>query len=878
MSHGVVNVNSAMNPEKTPINTHDPGFDAVVSFDGQRARLLGPTGSGKTLALLNRALRLAHRGEATLFVVAPPAAQPLRSLVVRGRRLGDGEISVHTWASLAAMIYVSSGGKRRILDRVTEEALLCDMVAVAADPSLAKRITAARRAYVESWLGFEELATHADAAEVADRWAFLNSVTEQFAGLCRARELIDQSTLMIEATHALRADAKGWQTRFPHVVLDDFESTTFAQYRLAVTFVGLPDPDLIEDDQSPETSRRSVVVAGDLGGPVWDGPAGAPWLAAADRHFCVDADLVLSGSSTHRRIEKPVEAVHVRHRALRGSAIVSELTRLFDAGFVSDEIAIIVAPGEAGRDLARSIQQSAARRQIRVNQAETVADDSVAAAVADAAHAIVNGLPLPDSIRTLGISESTSSLRPGDNAATLVFRLWQQVAPRLLRFDTADLPATEVRHPPHRTEALRALHLETSRALDQGMSDTEAIAQARQRSFRARGGVEIVSDFDARGRRWPVVIVAGFEEGVRPPHPRPIDYFDLEILNKPDLADQSARHQQALVEARRRAENLLARGERLSIAITAPEPGVLASRFIEGIPLRLASLSTTELRPVEVLDVSNNNRGFWEDRQIRGSASSLETFRNCPLEYTYKYVLNIATESGPQALVGTITHDVLEAFYHPAHADDRSPERLRQVFEARWSDDEFDYLAQASEYRATILTMLENVAQRHADEQPEVFDVERSFSIPLRGYTLSGKIDRIDIVGGDAEQGLSIIDYKTGKWQKGAGEESLQLGVYYLAARHDPELAAIGAPQSLALYFLKDDRYETQLVHPELEQDWTEIIVSTLAQIAQGEHRPSAEASCEYCSFGRVCPTQPEGRFVHISPSPLSSSPTHPRK
>lgn len=849
---------------KSAFPASNPAFDAVVAFAGGRARVTGPTGSGKTLALLTRAHRLARAGESSLFVAASPAVQSARSLIVRGQALRDAEISVHSWASLCALVYKTHGGQRRIIDRAVEADLLCTMLGQAKDSAIARRVTVARRAYVESWLGPGELASHAGAAGVGERWMLLHTVTEQFADLCRDRGFIDQSTVMIEATHALRTHSNEWRDRYPNIVFDDFESTSFAQYRLALTLTGLEVPGV----GVPGNSNRSIVISGDLEGPTWGGPTGAPWLASADQRFQIDADFALTITSTGET-SRSVEAIHVRHRALRGTAIVSELARLLEMGYESHEVAVIVSPGRAGRDLARSIHHAAARRQIPVYRSERIEDDPVAAALADAASAIISGASWPKSICALGISEQPASLNRNDSASTLLFQLWQLLSPRLLGLDHASQPATEVRRQPQRVEALRALHRETLRALDQGMSDTEAIAQARRSRYRRNGGVEIISDFDARGQRWPVVIVAGFEEGTRPPQPRPVDYFDLEILNGPDTPEQNTRHRDALVESRRRAENLLARGNRVAIAITAPEPGILASRFIEGVAQRQPSLDTTIIRPVEALSVSNNARGFWEDRKVRGSASSLDTFRNCPLEYTYKYVLNIATESGPQAMVGTITHDVLEVFYDPAFAHDRSPERLRQVFEARWSDADFDYLAQASEYRATILAMLENVAQRHLDDRPDVLHVERPFSITLGDYTLSGKIDRIDVVRDHdgATHGLSILDYKTGKWTKNAGEESLQLGVYYLAARHDPELSAVGEPVSLGLYFLKDDRLEPQRVHPRLEDDWTQVILSTLALIAEGEHRPSPEASCEYCSFGRVCPTQPEGRFVHISTS-----------
>jgi PD-(D/E)XK nuclease superfamily len=70
----------------------------------------------------------------------------------------------------------------------------------------------------------------------------------------------------------------------------------------------------------------------------------------------------------------------------------------------------------------------------------------------------------------------------------------------------------------------------------------------------------------------------------------------------------------------------------------------------------------------------------------------------------------------------------------------------------------------------------------------------------------------------------------------------------------------------LALHFLKTDEMQLQVVHDDLEAEWEQEVLDTLATIATGAHDPSAEASCEYCEFARVCPTQPQGRVVPVSP------------
>jgi RecB family exonuclease len=835
---------------------------AVVGFRGRAMRVSGPSGSGKTTALIARAQSLAAIGtsQATLLIVAPSAVASVRAKTLAGLGLGSAPIVVHSWASFVQEVQHIHGDGETIIDRETELAIISELLGVAPETTMARRFARARRAYVESWLGEQELTTHIDAAEnagssgVLRRWTAVVQLTEEFAALGALRGVIDQSSAMIAATLALREHVGLWRKQYPHIVFDDFESVTFAEYRLAMT---LGSPSLGFDG--------SVAIAGNLTGPNWGGPFGAPWLAGADRRFAVDLDAALPARSS---LSPSVDVVDVRHRSLRGAAIVSEITDLLSQGIPDHQIAVVVPSNASGTDTAAAVASAAARRGIAVRYRRSINDDPVARAVADGVVAACNGEEWPASLRVLTDALPTPPSTVV-SAGGLVFALWKSIAPRLLRTRNIDQPATPVRSTTSASiEALRMLASHTANAEGTGLDPIAAITLARSRFVTLGSGVEILTDQDVRGRSWDAVIVAGYEEGSRPPHPSTPEYFDLELLNGPDVPEEHERHQRMLNESRLLSENMLGRGTKHRIAVSAPEPGVLRSRFLEGVEARPAIVGTTQVRSLAALPSTKNDHGFWAERQIRASASSLDTFRNCPLEYTYKYVLGISTSSGPQAMVGTITHDILERFFDPLYAHDRSAERLQTIFEEVWTDDAFPYLAQAVEYRITVKAMLDNVLAREQDERVNVLHVERPFEIPIGDYVLSGKIDRIDarpsaILRGQQE--LAVVDYKTGAAKTGAAADSLQLGVYYLAAKRDPLLASIGTPTSLALHFLKTDEMQQQVVHDDLEAEWEQEVLDTLAMIATGAHDPSAEASCEYCEFARVCPTQPQGRVVPVS-------------
>ena len=68
--------------------------------------------------------------------------------------------------------------------------------------------------------------------------------------------------------------------------------------------------------------------------------------------------------------------------------------------------------------------------------------------------------------------------------------------------------------------------------------------------------------------------------------------------------------------------------------------------------------------------------------------------------------------------------------------------------------------------------------------------VEHEFTLHLDGNVIKGRIDRVDKIG----KNLKVSDYKTSRSEMGWDEarDSLQLAIYYKAAREDLKLAALG--------------------------------------------------------------------------------------
>jgi RecB family exonuclease len=149
---------------------------------------------------------------------------------------------------------------------------------------------------------------------------------------------------------------------------------------------------------------------------------------------------------------------------------------------------------------------------------------------------------------------------------------------------------------------------------------------------------------------------------------------------------------------------------------------------------------------------------------------------------------------------------------------------------------------------------------------------ELRFTFEHDGAMVVGRIDRIgEIVSG----GYRITDFKTGKPDNAPkAEESLQLGIYYLASEESDALEAFRPIRRVELAFLRG-HWKTGELEPRAWQGdskgeeayqirMRERLSGLVAQVRElnetERYRPSTQAQCWGCEFKTLCPLWPEGR------------------
>ncbi len=233
------------------------------------------------------------------------------------------------------------------------------------------------------------------------------------------------------------------------------------------------------------------------------------------------------------------------------------------------------------------------------------------------------------------------------------------------------------------------------------------------------------------------------------------------------------------------------------------------------------------------------------------SFSQLEAFQTCPLQYKYRYIIQLPSPPTAAASFGTSIHNTLLKFYREFKRNKKVDlNRLIEIFEKEWIPLGYSSLAHEERMKKTGKELLENFYKTFHREDVEVVDLERMFKIRVGEHVITGKIDRVDKIG----NGLEIIDYKTGKKPKERDlKKSLQLTIYALAAV-DPHLYNKKPEQvTLTFYYLTElEKVSFQKLKEDLDKA-KEKIKEIISQIEASDFPAKVGPWCDFCPFRIMC-------------------------
>ncbi|MCA1840707.1 MAG: ATP-dependent helicase [Actinomycetota bacterium] len=418
---------------------------------------------------------------------------------------------------------------------------------------------------------------------------------------------------------------------------------------------------------------------------------------------------------------------------------------------------------------------------------------------------------------------------------------------------------------------------------------------------RATGeGVSLITFHSAKGREWHTVFVAGCLDSWIPKGRRARGLFDPFALEISEAVDREI---EAIADDRRTFYVASTRARSRVVFSVSPGPSGRGrpSRFLSeltgSVPepagsIELAALTPSQMRArlrrqivssqdpaeriaaiVALAEVPGTDPRDWYGRwdwtegalplavagSFKTSYSRLNVFDNCGLEYVLESVLGLDPVSSHSMKFGTWIHALFQAVHEGKINDIRT---FRAEYARLFDPTVFPNRAIAEQFRKDGEKMLKTFWE-HEFTQDNVL-TEKWFEVPYEGAIIRGRIDRIDIT----RAGLRLTDYKTAKWAPSVPEvkRSLQLAIYYLAARNDPELKELGPPIEARLVFpgsfYPDGNHKTPKQIPEQADEVLEGLPDLLRRVMAEDFKPSADADCRYCKMKPLCPLWPQGREV----------------
>jgi len=362
-------------------------------------------------------------------------------------------------------------------------------------------------------------------------------------------------------------------------------------------------------------------------------------------------------------------------------------------------------------------------------------------------------------------------------------------------------------------------------ALGMAIAATDAVAVLRQLLDRERirpafGGhprIFIWGLLEARLQHADLMVLGGLNEGVWPAPPAPdpwlapkiranlgLPNLDFRIgLSAHDFASALGAPQVLITRARRDSRSPTI-ASRLWLRLQAMTGGITRDRRLERLagalddPGELAPASRPRPQPPA------------EVRPRTISVTQVDRLKADPFAFYAQRILGLRTldridEDHSARWKGTAVHKVLEEWLAE---DDCAPEALLPRARALLSHATIHPMLRAlwAPRLLEAIRWIESEERANRDDGRRPLAAEISGETEIAGVMINGKADRIDRL---ADQGLVIIDYKTGKppSQKAVDEGfALQLGLLGLIARAGGFPDIIGNPEAHEYWSLTKDR------------------------------------------------------------------------
>ncbi|MFH1225371.1 MAG: PD-(D/E)XK nuclease family protein [Candidatus Diapherotrites archaeon] len=249
------------------------------------------------------------------------------------------------------------------------------------------------------------------------------------------------------------------------------------------------------------------------------------------------------------------------------------------------------------------------------------------------------------------------------------------------------------------------------------------------------------------------------------------------------------------------------------------------------------------------------------------SHSRLETYRNCPMAFRFKYIdkLDTELEETVELFLGSRVHEALEKLYRDMRfRKENTLDDLLGFYNSEWEKQWNPAIAivraeyTPENYRSMGEAYLRNYYARHAPfDEGTVIGLEKKINVALdtgKKYALTGYIDRLSISRGGTYE---IHDYKTSSslpLQEYLNADR-QLALYEIAVR---KMFSDAERVELVWHYLAFDKELRSSRTPEqleaLKCETVSLIDEIETKKITNDFPAKESALCEWCQFQAHCP------------------------
>jgi putative RecB family exonuclease len=235
----------------------------------------------------------------------------------------------------------------------------------------------------------------------------------------------------------------------------------------------------------------------------------------------------------------------------------------------------------------------------------------------------------------------------------------------------------------------------------------------------------------------------------------------------------------------------------------------------------------------------------------RVSPLKVRVFDTCRLRFRYQYVDKDAGRVKPRLrpadTAGSLVHRVLCDFYSKVPENERSHERLLDMFRDGWQalTPNYHRITGVEQHYEASLHQLNNFSTKF-DIDAKPFMVEPYFQEEVEpGVTLFGRLDRLDE---EPDGTLHIIDYKTGTQPEEIDPK--QLIFYALLVE-----AKLHRSVSKASFWYLDDgsTWTTDFSDEDKRHAREDLLATVQAMDAVHDFPPTIAPHCAFCPYLKVC-------------------------